>query len=94
MFLLYFEGPQIPRTDVASLNRSLWCAETQSNVLVPSSASFSDGGGLRLGLGVQEDMGLLLVSALALDGQFGGHGCGGCRVASRVVGFFVVGQKV
>lgn len=69
-------APNISRTDVASFNGGLGCAETQSDVLVPSSSSLADGGGLRLGLRVQEDVGLLLESALALDGQFGGHGCG------------------
>jgi hypothetical protein len=63
-------------TDVVALNGGLWCSEAQSNVLVPSTSSLSDSGGLGLRLGVQEDVGLLLISPLGLDGQFGGHDCG------------------
>lgn len=68
-------------TDVATLNGSLWCPETESNVLVVSSATLSDS--LRLvgaALVVDEDVWLLLESALALDSQFGRHDCGivGC----------------
>ena len=66
---------QIPRTDVVTLNRSLWCSEAQSNVLVPSSSTLSDAG-LGLRLGVQEDVRLLLERALRLHGEFGGHDCG------------------
>lgn len=68
-------------TDVVSLNGSLWGSESQSNVLVPSSSSLADSCGLRLRLAVEEDVRLLLESALRLDGKFGGHDCGfvGCR---------------
>ncbi len=59
-----------------TLNRSLWCSESQTNVLVPSSSSLADGPGLRLGLRVQEDMGLLLEGTLRLHGKFSGHVCG------------------
>ena len=58
-----------------TLNRSLWCSEAQSNVLVPSSSTLSDAG-LGLRLGVQEDVRLLLERALRLHGEFGGHDCG------------------
>ena len=58
-----------------TLNRSLWCSEAQSNVLVPSSSTLSDAG-FRLRLGVQEDVRLLLERALRLHGEFGGHNCG------------------
>jgi len=34
--------------NVVSLNRSLWCPESQSNVLVPSSSTLSNPAGLRL----------------------------------------------
>lgn len=70
-------------TDVLALNGSLWGSESQTNVLVPSPTTLADSGGLLLALGVQEDVWLLLESALALDSQFGGHDCGG-RVQSRL----------
>ena len=67
-----------------TLNRSLWCSEAQSNVFVPSSSTLSNSGGLRLGLGVEEDMWLLLESALRLNCEFGGHDCGAwSKIASR-----------
>lgn len=71
-------------TDVVTLNRSLWCSEAQSNVLVPSSSTLSDAG-LRLRLGVQEDVRLLLERALRLHGEFGGHDCGVVGSRSRGV---------
>ena len=58
-----------------ALNRRLWCSEAQSNVLIPSSSTLSNAG-LRLRLGVQEDVRLLLERALRLHGEFGGHYCG------------------
>ena len=64
------------RTDVAALNGGLRGSETQTNVLVPSSATLARSGGLGLGLRVLEDVRLLLESTLRLDGQLGGHGCG------------------
>jgi len=66
-------GERALLVDVAAFNRILWCAESQSNVLVPSSSSLADSGGLGLRLGVEEDMGLLLESPLGLNGQFGRH---------------------
>jgi len=63
------------RTDVVSLNGGLWCAESQSNVLVPSASSLANSRRLDLRLGVEEDVWLLLVSPLGLDGQFGCHNC-------------------
>ena len=77
---------KVPHTDVGTLNGGLWCAESQSNVLVPSSSSLANSAGLRLRLGVQEDVRLLLESALRLHSQFGGHDCGFrglSKVASR-----------
>lgn len=71
-----------PHTNVGSLNRGLWCSESQSDVLVPSSSSLAGSGSLGLDLGVEEDVRLLLESALRLDGKFGGHGCG-CVCRSR-----------
>ena len=62
-------------TDVAALNGSLGGLKTQTNVLVPSPASLSDLLALGLGLRVQENVRLLLESALGLDGQLGGHDC-------------------
>lgn len=62
------------RTDVAALNGSLGGTETQTNVLVPSSSTLARSGALGLGLGVQEDVRLLLESTLRLDGQLGRPG--------------------
>lgn len=61
----------IARTDVAALNGGLRGSETQTNVLVPSSATLARSGGLGLGLRVLEDVRLLLESTLRLDGQLG-----------------------
>lgn len=61
-------------------NRILGRPEAQSDVLVPSPATLSDLcrlRELRAALVVEEDVRLLLVGALALDCQFGGHDCGG-----------------
>ena len=62
------------RTDVATLNGGLGGTETKTNVLVPSS-SLADLLALRLGLGVEEDVRLLLERTLRLDGQLGRHDC-------------------
>lgn len=97
-----FRHKSIPfrRTNVVALNRSLWCPETETDILEPSPATLSYSLGLSaLSLRVGEDVRLLLVSALALDCQFGGHVvdsvaesmCGGCCV---VVSSYVVGSKV
>jgi len=59
--------------DVAALNGGLRGSETQTNVLVPSSATLARSGGLGLGLRVLEDVRLLLESTLRLDGQLGRH---------------------
>lgn len=61
-------------TDVAALNGGLGSTESQTNVLVPSPA-LSDFLALGLGLGVEEDVRLLLEGTLRLDGQLGRHGC-------------------
>lgn len=61
-------------TNVVSLNGVLGGLETKTDVLVPSSATLSDSPGLSgRTLGVEEDVRLLLESALALDGKLGGH---------------------
>lgn len=62
-------------TDVVALDGGLRGTETQADILVPPPAL---GSLLALGLGlrVQEDVRLLLESALGLDGQLGRHGCG------------------
>lgn len=73
------------RTDVCALNRCLWRAEAQSNVLVPSAPTLSNSAGLGLRLVVKEDVRLLLESALRLDGQLGGHVCVCGEVAGRWV---------
>ena len=59
--------------DVGAVNGGLGGLETQTDVLVPSAAVLASAGGLADLLGVLEDVRLLLVSALALDGKFGGH---------------------
>jgi hypothetical protein len=59
------------RTDVAALNGGLGGSETQTDVLVPSSATLARSGALGLGLRVLEDVRLLLESTLRLDGQLG-----------------------
>jgi hypothetical protein len=59
--------------DVLALNGSDRGPETQTNVLVPSPTALTRPGRLDLGLAVEEDVRLLLESALALDGQFGSH---------------------
>jgi hypothetical protein len=59
--------------DVAALNGGLGGSETQTDVLVPSSATLARSGGLGLGLRVLEDVRLLLESTLRLDGQLGRH---------------------
>lgn len=66
-----------PHTDVRALNGILGRPEAQTDVLVPSPATLSDLLALALTLGVEEDVRLLLESALALDSQFGRHDCGG-----------------
>lgn len=64
------------RTDVAALNGGLGGTEPKTNVLVPSPSALADALGLAASVfRVHEDMRLLLESTLALDGQFGGHGC-------------------
>lgn len=61
----------IPHTDVAALNGGLGGTETQTDVLVPSSATLARSGALGSGLRVLEDVRLLLESTLRLDGQLG-----------------------
>lgn len=79
-------------TDVGTLNGGLGGTETETDILVPAAA----GGGLlggSLGLGVKEDVRLLLESALRLDGQLGGHFCGVVRRGSGVEIGRVVGCR-
>lgn len=62
-------------TDVVALDGILGSTETKTDLLVPA-AGLANLLGLSLALGVEEDVRLLLESALRLDGQLGGHGCG------------------
>lgn len=66
-------GERALLVDVATLNGGLGGTETQTNILVPSASVLARSGALGLGLGVQEDMRLLLESTLRLDGQLGRH---------------------
>lgn len=52
----------VARTDVAALDRGGGGSETQTNVLIPSSSTLAWSGALRLDLGVEEDVRLLLES--------------------------------
>jgi len=60
--------------DVGTLNGGLGGTETQTNVLVPSPVAGVLAGSADLV--VEEDVRLLLESALRLDSEFGRHGCG------------------
>ena len=61
-------------TDVCAFNRRLWCPESQSNIFVPSSPSLPDLRALcALDFLVDEDVRLLLKSALRLHRQLGRH---------------------
>lgn len=92
-------------TDVAALNGGLGGTEPKTNVLVPSS-SLADLLALRLGLGVEEDVRLLLERTLRLDGQLGRHFCdnsvrrgnkvelGGRVVAEGVVGLIRLSTSI
>lgn len=83
---------EVVHTDVGTLNGGLGGTETETDILVPAAA----GGGLlggSLGLGVKEDVRLLLESALRLDGQLGGHFCGVVRRGSGVEIGRVVGCR-
>jgi hypothetical protein len=59
------------RTNVAALDGGTGGSETQTNILIPSSSALARSAGLGLGLGVLEDVRLLLESTLRLDGQLG-----------------------
>ena len=71
-------------TDIGTLDGGLGSTESQTNVLIPSPA-LSNLLALGLGLGVLENVRLLLVSALRLDGQLGGHDCGMGAALSLIV---------
>lgn len=71
--------------NIGSLNCSLWCSESQSYVLVPSSSTFSNLARLGLRLAVEEDMRLLLESPFGLNSEFGCHDCGSWFRESQVV---------
>lgn len=66
-------GERALLVDVAALNGGLGGSETQTDVLIPSSAALARSGALGLGLRVLEDVRLLLESTLRLDGQLGRH---------------------
>lgn len=61
-------------TNVAAFDSSLRRTKPQANILVPSSA-LANLLALRLGLGVEEDMGLLLERTFRLHSQLGRHSC-------------------
>jgi len=66
-------------TDVGSVDGECWSPESQSYVLVPSSSSRACAPALLGDVGcfvIEEDVRLLLESALALHGEFCGHDCG------------------
>ncbi len=74
-------------TDVVSVDGECWSPESQSDVLVPSSSSRACAPALFGDVGcfvVEEDVRLLLESALALHCEFSGHdcGCNGALVSS------------
>lgn len=64
----------MPHTDEVALNGGLGSTETKTNVLVPSPA-LANLLALRLGIGVKEDVRLLLERTFRLDGQLGRHCC-------------------
>lgn len=66
----------VARTNVVALNGGLGGTETQTNILVPSATVLAGSGALGLGLGVKEDVRLLLESTLRLDVQLGRPGVG------------------
>lgn len=76
---------EVVHTDVGALNGGLGGTETETDILVPAAT----GGGLLAGglaLSVEEDVRLLLESALGLDGQLGGHCCGVVSTRKRCRG--------
>ena len=80
------------RTNVASLNGSLGCSETQSNVLIPSSTTLADLLALRFYLRVGKDVRLLLERTLRLDGQLCRHVCYSNVGSREGVSSWVVGN--
>ena len=77
LFRVITTWSQESHTDVAALNGVLGGTETKTDILVPA-AGLTSLLGLGLALGVEEDVRLLLESALRLDGQLGRHDCGWC----------------
>lgn len=61
-------------TDVGALNGGLGGTETKTDILVPTAAG-ANLLALRLSLGVDEDVRLLLERTFRLDGQLGRHCC-------------------
>ena len=61
-------------TDVGALNGGLGGTETKTDILVPTAAG-ANLLALRLRLGVDEDVRLLLERTFRLDGQLGRHCC-------------------
>lgn len=62
-------------TDVVSIDCSLWCPESQPNVLVPPPTTLPNALALcALDFVVEKDVRLLLESPLGLDRQLGRHG--------------------
>lgn len=62
--------------NVFSVDSSLGGLETQTDILIPSSAVLARPSATGLDLMVEKDVRLLLESLFALDGKFGSHGCG------------------
>lgn len=88
------------RTNVVALNGSLGRPEAQADVLVPSPATLANTLAASAGaalLVVEENVRLLLESALALHGQLGGHDCCrwvvGCEISKPLAAKFKVGEN-
>lgn len=90
-------SPRASLTNVVALNGILGGPETKTDVLHPSPATLLGPLGQATSpLSVLEDVRLLLVSALALDGQLGRHDC--CAGQSVGIGddvcFLVGGRRL
>lgn len=68
------------RTDVVSINSRLRCSKAQAHIFVPASSAFAHALALcGFALAVDEDVWLFLEGPFGLDGQLGGHDCGGLQ---------------
>lgn len=68
-------GWNAAHTNVVAVDGSRGSPEAKTNVLEPSSAALANSLALAGLLVVEEDVGLFLVSALALDSQLSRHVC-------------------